>query len=499
MTCFAQSGFNTTYDSGSALWWKAIKYDLVNDQITVAGAGYNDSSSLQQIVVAMLDTSGFLLKLDYISHPAGEFHLAMDDNARILIDSRYSAIIPFGVYGESQFGIIFYNRDGSEEFIRFYELDSASISVPLDLVQMKSGYLVTGRYSKPPNYVAQGFAMKINRSGERIWFKEFGNPAEHTSIRHVEYRSNNLILLGGSKFNDLSGKAVGWVLTMDSTGTIKSEWVADTSELSSGSILCMQFDTLTSDLSYFTFVERPTTNPGQSYTVRAPVYVRRDSLMNLISFEIIEPFAVGAAMESMEANNEADFIVCGNTTLTTDTHISPLNSQQGSIMKLKRSGDIQWIVMDTAFYDAELGSINALHDLTIDPNGYSYMVGEAHQYDDKGVYRGYGWLLKITPDGCVEPLCSTQSIFDQLKEKKMSIQVFPNPAKGYVHLAVNGSEVASYFNLYDRMGIHRLGTRLTTDQKEINLSSVQGGFYVWQICNRNGLTVGQGSLIIKMD
>jgi hypothetical protein len=154
-------------------------------------------------------------------------------------------------------------------------------------------------------------------------------------------------------------------------------------------------------------------------------------------------------------------------------------------------------VIDTAFYDDDLGSRCYLSGVATSPKGSIYAVGWANNYDPEGVYRSYGWLLKITADGCVDTLCTTTSILQHFQEKE-AVVVYPNPSSGHLNVEIHDAAIGPLdFVLFDLSG--RVVLRSPTDSNKfvVDVDQQPGGIYVWQVMqNGDGLVVASGKIVI---
>jgi len=229
-----------------------------------------------------------------------------------------------------------------------------------------------------------------------------------------------------------------------------------------------------------------------------PIIVQRDSAMNLISYQEYGPYAINHYMGVLEPSHDGGWVAAGSYTTTTDDYVSPIRTQSGRVVKLKNDGTLEWSVIDTAFFHNELGSRSYLSGVTESHSGSVYAVGWANNFDEEGAYRSFGWLLKITADGCVDTLCTTTSILDQLQDREQKVKVYPNPATDYMIAEIGeNTPNAKYIELFDPVG--QLVTRmdLRAGVNVLSLRDVVSGLYVWHVLNENGSAVGTVKIIVQ--
>jgi hypothetical protein len=494
-----QSGFNKTLDNGESL--RFISTDLAEDILFVSGFS-KGSGEFQTGFVAALDTFGEVAWWTEISDDSS--HITMNDEIGMLIDGII-VIQPFVFSNRSSFGVVAVETTGSIRFIREYVRPAGSVTSPRDIVAIDNGYLITGWTSLPPDFVVQAFVLKIDKNGTRDWFKMYGNTQYEQTSRTITSLGENEFVHSGIKYHNdpNSGFSHGWALAIDSLGNKQWEWEASEEEIPYRGIMSMQYDSVVNEWVYVSFVEKLVfvKDLGREVDLSTPVLVRRDSAMQLLSFEEYGPYSYNGYMGALIPSRMGGWIAAGNTTcLTEESPYNNCNIESGRVIKLKNDGELDWSVVDTAFFHPELGSRSYLSGITESPSGSVYAVGWANNEDEDGVYRSFGWLLKITADGCVDTLCTTTSLLEQLQVKQEHVLVYPNPATDHLVFELTTGADVLQAALFDFQG-RRLSTMMLRQGANVVPldQTILPGLYLWSVFNEQGQVIDSGKIMIAQD
>jgi hypothetical protein len=410
--------------------------------------------------------------------------------------------VPFVYFGGSSFGLVLLDSIGRIEAVREYPRDSGSVSSPYDVVALSDGYLITGWTSKPPLFRTDAFVLKTDKLGEYKWLREYGHVVHEEIIRTITVVNSNLIILSGTRYEIESEPNFhhAWVCAIDSLGNKLWEWEANEEEIPHRGIMSMQYDSLNDEWVYVSFIEKPVfvEDLGRDVGLYAPVLVRRDSAMQLLSYDKYGPYSYKGYMGSLVKSRSGGWIAAGNTTcLTEESPYNNCNIESGRVIKLSPEGELEWSVIDTAFYNTELGSRSYLSGVTESPTGSVYAVGWANNYDSAGVYRSYGWLLKITADGCVDTLCTTTSLMEQIWDLGQKVKVYPNPATDYIVFEIADSADNLRAVVCDMQGRELSTINCGPGANVMMLDQCfSPGLYLWRVLNVRGAITGSGKFMV---
>lgn len=497
---YSQSGYNVAIGPGMSCRIHSIGFGSA-DRISISGIITPMKGGPQQIYIATLDTLADIIEWTVIESPDLITPLTTNPETGMFVQEQVVAL-PFNFLGRNSLGLAIVDSTVTASLFEFPQDSVVNVIIPQDIVGVTNGYIICGNIQFT-NYNVDAFVLKVSLSGDVIWRKVFGHPLYWENARSIAMAMENEFVVSGTRYQwEFSPEFYhGWAYAMDSLGNKKWEWEADEEEIPHRGIMSMEYDTIAREWVYVSFLERKTTYPGQNYDVMIPVLVRRDSTMALISYEEYGPHAVNHYMADLIPARNGGWIAAGNSTRTTDEFLSPIRTQSGRVIKLAGNGDLEWSVIDTAFFHPELGSRSYLSGVTESPTGSIYAAGWADHPDDQGTHRSFGWLLKITADGCVDTLCTTTSLLEQLQDRKRSVKVYPNPASDYVVFEVDDLLTGTLVQVFDIHG--RLVEKKALDSRVnvvlLDAGSCLPGIYAWSLTETNGNIVHSGKFVVRQD
>ncbi len=494
--CFGQGGYNLSYDQGKSLRFFSIEY--FNEHLFIAGIHTLNPGAFQEGFIASFDTLGSLIHWSAIIDDLSPVTLN-EESSHLICDSNIIAI-PHGILHRPSIGMIRVDINGDILSMNEYDRPAGSVTSPRDITKVEDGYLITGWTTKLPDYLTDAFVLKTDLEGNQLWFRRYGLPGLRENPRTITVVDPNFYLISGTRYieNQTPRYYRGWAVAIDSLGNVLWEWVADPEDVPHEGVIAMQYDSERREWIYVTTLRRPTMYPDRDYDLMAPYYVRRDSNMQLIDYREYGPYAINHYFGVLEQSRDGGWIAAGRTTRTTDDYISPVSSASGRVVKLSYDGTLEWSVIDTAFYDPVLGSSSYLSGITESPTGSIYAVGWARKPDELGVDRSFGWLLKITADGCVDTLCTTTSLLDHIDRLQNPVRIYPNPAHDYVTIdAVPGMKEAARIHFYEITGRIISSRDILPGQTTIDTRSWPQGVYLWKVVQGDGVALQTGKLVIQ--
>jgi hypothetical protein len=124
-------------------------------------------------------------------------------------------------------------------------------------------------------------------------------------------------------------------------------------------------------------------------------------------------------------------------------------------------------------------------------------VGWADKHDAMGIYRSFGWLLKITVDGCIDTLCMPTSIDDLHHSNNELVHAYPNPFKEYITIATMlPGHANSEVTILDPLG-NRVISETCSLPVTLNMGSFSPGVYFFTVKDKCKF-VGYGK-VLKVD
>lgn len=485
-TC--QNGFNTTFNLGAAQSMISVLY--VEDTLNVFGLIFTSTEEKQGYFVSRVDTHGFVNSIIQINDSADIRHLSTALGVKMIKDDAGDLVIPVNFYFRPETGMLKIHPSGSLYELDEYSFGNERVVINNSLIQTDGGnYLMTGSVQKQ-NYDIDAFVLKTSQNGEKKWLKTFGtNGISERGFTLVEVNPNEYVI-GGVK----DGK--GYIFVIDSLGNKNWEWQhPDTTEVTVKSLRKES----NGDWTYLSHTYRPTTYSIENpYLVYIPLFIRRDSAMNLLVRKELVPYAYMNEAFTMIPSRDGGWITAGTTSTVTDS--GPADSVltlYGRVVKLDEDGDIEWEVKDTAFF-SQYFSRSYLSGVVESPTGSIYAVGYCEHPTD-GVWRSYGWLLKITADGCVDTLCTTTSLLDQLHRKSTLVDVYPNPTTDYLIFDLDERLDQVRVEIFDLNGriLQSQHMRPGISAMMLDMARVTSGIYVWRVMTTEGRIVDMAKFVMK--
>ncbi len=113
----------------------------------------------------------------------------------------------------------------------------------------------------------------------------------------------------------------------------------------------MQYDPVHQEWVYFTIFEKNVFIEELGFEVEMilPVFVRRDSVMSLISYNEFGPYAFNHCIGALEPSHSNSWIAAGNTTCFSEEHPTNCYQESGRVIKRLPDGTPEWSFIDTPF------------------------------------------------------------------------------------------------------------------------------------------------------
>jgi hypothetical protein len=163
------------------------------------------------------------------------------------------------------------------------------------------------------------------------------------------------------------------------------------------------------------------------------------------------------------------------------------------VMKFDDAGNIIWSFLETLSEPP-----SGLHDVggvVVSATGSIYVTGR--QYRPFEEPPRISWLMKVTADGCIDTLCTTTSIEEQIAAREGWQVVFPNPVRDEIRIIMPEADplpmTMAVFDLQGRI-VDRI--QVTERQQSFNVDW-QPGMYGYQLLHK-GVPKYVGKLV-KME
>jgi hypothetical protein len=219
--------------------------------------------------------------------------------------------------------------------------------------------------------------------------------------------------------------------------------------------------------------------------------IRRDSNFNLLWTRILSETSYSTnSMVDMKPIPDGTWAAVGRW--STPIISGQSNYLGGSVHRLNDSGDTLWSKLFTAFPASPNGSENYLGGLVVLPSGSIVAAGYTRRFAPPTT-QYYGWVIKVTADGCIDTLCITNSVPEAWEEKEGEARIFPNPTTGVVQWEGMENEEVT-LRVHDGLG--RLCLQQTTSESRADLSGLPEGMYFVSLLGEKGQIFASKPIIL---
>ncbi|MAT53002.1 MAG: hypothetical protein CMN32_00875 [Saprospirales bacterium] len=439
ITSTGQPGFNKTYGfeeeqiTGSAF----VNVLLDNDTLVLFGTCFPPVGppGQQALLFVKMDTLGNVLLQKFYPDPDMDKYAA-SPNFEIIktLDSGYMLT---GTNINSGYGILVkLSFNGEIEFYRKYDPAPDLTHRPRKVLEVEDGYLISGHKSIQ-NYDIQVFLMKVDKQGNFLWEKTYGQPGVVDVMNSLVKISDNHFAIGAAKSKGLGEPpystsdtwSKGWLIQVDSLGNIIStqESPANTQAGLSG-LKKMP------DGWLFAAVEFKILNQFE-WGARSKIVRTGVDISNVVWEKYISATTrAGNTTIDIKPTPDGNWVAVGQwaTPIPPPPSTSP-NYLGGSTFKFTSDGDSLWARLDTAFWHPDCGSENYLGGVAVLPSGSIIAAGYANTNCYPPTVRSWGWVLKISKDGCIDTLlCSGITPVKEVQTHPVEVKAWPNPATTHV-------------------------------------------------------------------
>lgn len=481
----AQTGNNHSYDFN--LSFSQLKTILVdNDTIVFVGnSPAIDSPYTQSALIGRIDTLGNVLAYNTIKDPMGDY-LDVGENIIKTSDNIYAF----------HSAILFRNSDALYKFDKnlllqaVYEfLDTINLSVGYrGIVGLEDGYLLSG-YVQRPNHKYDAFARRIDNEGNTLWYHFYGQYEQDDIMLGMSQLNDSLFAITGASapdFSVLEGTRLKiWMI--NSSGQIQIDWAGPDDLLAMG---IFELETVPSG-GYIAFSRTFSGyNQWDDYQLQ-PTLIKLGQDLNIEWIKLFGPnHSSFSIWHDMKPTPDGNFIGVGRVA---PYDLADLNAHlYGWMYKFTPEGDSIWARADlstipyqSGIDDNVFGGVGFLSSGSVVAGGNSYINGQI-----------YGWIVKVTPDGCIDTLLC-QSSAAAFVAAADDPKVFPNPASGQAHIRY-ALPCEADFRLYDVIGRPALRQALPAGdrQETFSLAGMPEGIYFWQITMQGRILTG-GKLMVR--
>lgn len=460
----------------------------IRDTIIVQEVGINSTSGLQELIVLQFDTLGNLLKQKSFTDPMGG-HTSLNYTNTIIPLAGDKGIAMTGSYFSRRAGF-FYLLDAALNLKQYKEYpDSNTYYHNFRIIQeVENGFIIGGYRQRPQILGTFSFSMRTDTLGNILWQREYKNTEHGLYFSNISIENNNEYLLMGSIDSypwtplPLAGTST-IIMAIDSTGKEKWRWESEWSleELNIRHLY------KTAEKKWMYLSANGLYRPQIPEISIQPMLVVRDSNFNLLlrdtfgkADHVFNHFTGGLILKN------GDYLGYGMrpTFFNVAPALLPYNSFAGFMVRFDPQGNRRWIRLDTAYWESTYGSWNWLYDAVELSSGSIVACGYAQT--PYPTPQDWGWLIKISPDGCLDTLfCMPATISLSPVGEPSDWAIYPNPADSWFRLHAPHDQQPILLELYSTDG-RLLKSFTPSPDHYYPVHDLDSGMYLLKITDRYG-------------
>ncbi len=447
-----------------------------NDTIIGYGLGYPDNTYSQQgLILSKFDSSGNHLFSRMILDPLGE-HLSISYHWGKIAKTRDGGYIMTAAptHGDAAW-LVKVDHGLEVEFIKEY-LDTVNRShfwynAPIEL---SDGYLLSGAVQRP-NYKDNPFARRVDRQGNTLWFKYYGDYDTDAVTNAAAKVNDSLFVLSGTIVLPSPNTGRVAIRFIDGQGEVVRLWQSAPNPEAGYNRNILPLDD-GGMITFGLYLVEVINGAG----IVQPTLARLDSNFQL---EWVRHFGYKAKLGAyvrlldIEQISDGNYIGAGeNLVKDGDGTIRKV----GWLYKFSPQGDSIWETLADAPFpilENNYGRLAGVGELS---SGSIVAAGETIEFN-----RRYIWLVKVAPDGCLDTLCSMVSpVRPEALFREEGFSLYPNPSNGRFRLSWEQAPAGSnaLCTLFDAQGRAAWREeRPAAPEMDIGASGLAPGFYVLEV------------------
>jgi hypothetical protein len=488
---YAQPGFNIGHHYG---YYFNYFNDVVvqNDTIIAYGLAQDTVWPYRQaVLIARFDTTG--IPIDHVLVQDTAFNLySITTLAGEIITTKDEgyAMTTLALYGSDGVFIKLTHQLEIEFVTKFPDTINGSefLVAPIEIPE---GYLLYGFFKREGNGKHDAILRKIDKQGNLIWRKSFGELDWNESFRKSTIINDSILILSGVRYvnSGAAGPFYPWIWAFDRLGNELWAWTPNELE-QLNSIFPSHLFSVESGGWMVYGNKYLGLHPEFNFHKYQPYWIKLDQNFGV---EWTKPFGPNVSNTAVFF----DVIKAPNQDLIGIGQRGPFDYdpatyyQKGWIMRFSPEADSIWE------WTGKMPAVN--------PKAHHFAGGDllssgsivAAGQGESATGNWYCWLVKLSPDGCLDTLfChpTVSTVTTPLSAEQ--IRVFPNPAIGQVSIVLENAPavVGGVVHFYDLLG--RLVAVFPTGQTVYPLSGVAPGLYEVRILSAQRQLLGSKRLAV---
>jgi hypothetical protein len=487
---WSQPGFNKLYSQYSGID-NFSRLIVDNDTIICIGVAYDTtiSPSPQQVLMVKTDTFGNIIQSKLYKDSLNGY-LSMDiTSGNIIKTSQGYFTFAVTVFGRASIQIIQIDKTLEVKSTFEFPIGDNYVDFYEQIIEIVNGGFMIAGNTMRSNQKEDGFIRRIDKYGNVLWFKYYGEMNKDESFRCMVKVSENRFVVGGSigpNFNDGENTRAGlWAI--DSNGVVLDTWVGPNNPN-----LIVITGLLPASDGGFVACGRTYLGEGSWGSKVQISLMKFNASLQLQWLKHIGPNSSNYnGSYDMIPTQDGNFIMAGMRTSYGDL-TAPSEDWGGWLYKFSDQGDSIWSRADNAppgYTPTGPYAYGGVGELS----SGSIVAGGEGDIDNKFV----GWVVKVTPDGCMDTLFCQTSKSEEVVVPT-SIHLSPNPANNAAQIRfAQSSSDGSQLLLCDLAGRILLNQQIPAGvlEQTIQLSEYPSGWYFVTLLE-NGRVVLREKLVL---
>lgn len=445
-----------------------------DDKLYVRGNILLDSIGQFGTFIAELDTLANLEDIHVVYDNFGGISMVNNTPTRFTIIDNNNILLPNKLFQTNTLNFIVLDSLRNIVVDQHYPKSELTI-YPFEAFEINGFYYLFG-FIQRTNLLRDDYMLKIDKQGNEVWFKYFGVIGANEWLGAVTLNKDKTFTISSTRYtkdyyqyDKIEGWKRPWLYRVDTSGAIIWQWIGDYNDEKTkgggpfhrhenGNWAIVSEDLIEMDFSTYKEVWS------------APTFTLLDSNFNLILKDTLTDFAF---YENNILDMEYDpvrqeYILVGDRYFEYDDVESEI-----WVIKMNSIGEILWEITDTLSYHKS--EIHYTAGVEVSNTGSIYVAG--YYGSQIPEYHTDGWIMKVTPDGCVDTLCNITSIASDIKTKIAPFSIYPNPAKDILYIRNNDFREldVQLFNLQGELLFQSL---LTGELNSIKLKFPPGMYFI---------------------
>ena len=486
----AQSSFDSTYYFGASTSFGNIL--AKGDTLIIYGSKWNPALEQWGGLLLKVDTTGTVLDMyEYYDEEGEQYAFVAEKRHPIVAMSDGGWLLAGGVFGTSQNYYLRVNSRGEVLYKRYHTNPiGVGYFYPSILRERNDTVYFAGTSINVGTTNADLTYGALDSTGDLLWLQTIPNPPGGSLVVRslVILNSNNLLLAATRStfgFVANSGSTDAHFFLTDSLGQVLDEWEVE----SEGREFYLTDFQMTPDSGWI-YLTSDYEYVAQYNDGMAPKIKRLDKNFEVLwETQLLPSYSQITTLNGLERGPDGHWIVAAQAGMppSLPTSFPPDAYWAGCLFKVSDAGELLWSRTDTT-RSLPWSRLNSYGGMTMLSDGSIYSAGDLLS-TASGTNQSYGWLTKVTPDGCLGTPCGAiTSVHTVPSDRDTAFELWPNPTADKVTIRLGEPDFFRY-ELLDLSGKVLRRSERMYGQGRCYLGTYASGLYYLRVLTSTGSSV----------